>query len=203
MAGSEVAAASTPPDDGRPRRRRTDVEPAGPDAEAARFAHDLVALVDHLYSVAETADVVVDDAVQIASAGAGALLIPDGDRWRVAAGIQLRPLEHRYELTAGSWLVEHVALGRQGALISDTDSARTAVQGAPLASWRHMMATPVPQVGGILLLAREDDPPFDDDDLEAVASVADEAAPLLASALETRALARALWEFRDEDGSAV
>lgn len=163
----------------------------------------LLERAEHLYGVGETADVVVADAMARSGSGAGALLIPDGDRWRVAAGVHLRPLEHRYELTAGAWLVEHVARGHQGAVISDTDAARAALQGAPLASWRHVLAVPVPQVDGLLLLARQDDPPFDTDDLEALAALADEAAPLLTGALETRALARALKEFRDEEGSPV
>lgn len=170
--------------------------------DAGALVHSLLQRADLLYGVGETADVVVADAVTRSASGAGALLIPDGERWRVAAGVHLRPLEHRYELSAGSWLVEHVARGHQGVLISDTDAARPALQGAPLASWRHVLAVPVPQVDGVLLLARQDDPPFDTDDLEALATLADEAAPLLTCAVETRALARVLTEFRDEDDSA-
>jgi GAF domain len=173
-----------------------------PGQAAGALVRALLKSTDLLYGVGETADVVVADAVARSASGAGALLIRDGERWRVAAGAHLRNLEHRCELAADSWLVEHVARGQQGVVISDTDAARSALQGAPLASWRHVLAVPVPHVDGVLMLARNDDPPFDTDDLEALAVLADEAAPLLKSAVETRALARVLKEFRDESGSA-
>ena len=180
-----------------------DESPAG---GAAGLVRQLSPLVHELFGVRETAEVVVTDAVERTAAGAGALLVPDGRRWRVAAGVGLRQLEHRYELDADSWLVYEIARGYRGAIIEDTDVARTPLHGAPLASRRHLLAVPVPTVDGLLLVARDDDPPFTEADLLMLAHVGEEAAPLLATALETRALARALLEFSDSaefDGAAT
>jgi hypothetical protein len=164
---------------------------------AASLVRQLMAVVDELYGVRETAEVVVADAVERTSAHAGALLVPDGGRWRVAAGLHLRSLEHRYELDSDSWLVDEIARGYSGVIIENTDVARTGLHGAPLASRRHLLAVPVPTVEGLLLVARDEDPAFTEDDVLNLARVGQEAAPLLSSALDTRALARALWEFSD------
>jgi hypothetical protein len=169
---------------------------------AASLVRQLMVVVDELYGVRETAEVVVADAVERTSAHAGALLVPDGGRWRVAAGLHLRSLEHRYELDSDSWLVEEVARGYRGVIIENTDVARTGLHGAPLASRRHLLAVPVPSVEGLLLVARDEDPAFTEDDVLTLARVGQEAAPLLSSALDTRALARALWEFSDVSDSA-
>jgi hypothetical protein len=169
---------------------------------AASLVRQLMAVVDELYGVRETAEVVVADAVERASAHAGALLVPDGGRWRVAAGLHLRSLEHRYELDSDSWLVDEIARGHSGVIIENTDVARTGLHGAPLASRRHLLAVPVPTVEGLLLVARDEDPAFTEDDVLNLARVGQEAAPLLSSALDTRALARALWEFSDVSDSA-
>jgi hypothetical protein len=171
-----------------------DESPAG---EAALLVRRLAALVHELYGVRETAEVVVADAVERTAAGAGALLVPDAGRWRVAAGVGLRQRENRYELDADSWLVDEIARSYRGAIIEDTDVARSPLHGAPLASRRHLLAVPVPSVDGLLLVARDDDPPFTEADLLMLARVGEEAAPLLATALDTRALARALLEFSD------
>jgi len=169
---------------------------------AASLVRRLMAVVDELYGVRETAEVVVADAVERTSAHAGALLVPDGGRWRVAAGLHLRSLEHRYELDSDSWLVDEIARGYRGVIIENTDVARTGLHGAPLASRRHLLAVPVPSVEGLLLVARDEDPAFTEDDVLTLARVGQEAAPLLSSALDTRALARALWEFSDVSDSA-
>jgi hypothetical protein len=176
-----------------------EADPGSPEgAEAATaLVRALAASVHELYGVRETAEVVVADAVERTAAGAGALLVPDGGRWRVAAGVHLRPLEHRYELDADSWLVAEIARGYRGATIENTDVARSPLHGAPLASRRHLLAVPVPTVEGLLLVARDDDPAFTEDDLLLLARVGQEAAPLLSAALDTRALARALSEFTD------
>lgn len=166
--------------------------------DPASLVRRLRELVPTLFGVPETADVVVSDAVLRTRADAGALLIPDDGAWRVSAGVGLRPLEHRYELHGESWLVQQVAQAHKGVIIEESDIAREQLQGAPLASWRNLLAVPVPQVEALLLLARRDWPPFDEDDLTVLARLGDEAGPLLATAMETRALARALWEFRDE-----
>ena len=169
---------------------------------AASLVRQLMVVLDELYGVRETAEVVVADAVERTSAHAGALLMPDGGRWRVAAGLHLRSLEHRYELDSDSWLVDEIARGYRGVIIENTDVARTGLHGAPLASRRHLLAVPVPSVEGLLLVARDEDPAFTEDDVLTLARVGQEAAPLLSSALDTRALARALWEFSDVSDSA-
>lgn len=164
----------------------------------AELVAALLAGADQLYGVPETAEVAVADAVERTGADAGALLVPDDGRWRVAAGVGLRPLEHRYELDARSWLVAEVAQGNKGVIVEDSDIARERLQGAPLASWRHLLAAPVPDVAALFILARRDDPAFTEKDLTKLAVIGTEASSLLAAALETRALARRLQEFRDE-----
>jgi hypothetical protein len=168
----------------------------GPDLvrRLSRVAHTLI-------GVPETSDVVLLDAVERTHADAGALMVPDGGAWRVAAGKGLRPLEHRYQLHAESWLVQQVARAHKGAIIEESDIAREQLLGAPLASWRHLLAAPVPKVEALLLLARRDDPPFDEGDLTVLAGLGNEAGPPLTVAMEIRSLARILWTFRDqEDG---
>jgi hypothetical protein len=151
-----------------------------------------------LYGVPETAEVIIVDAAERTHADAGALMVPDEGRWRVAAGVGLRPLEQRYELHGESWLVQQVAQAHKGVIVEESDIAREQLQGAPLASWRHLLAAPIPQVEALLLLARRDDPPFDEGDLTILAGLGAEAGPLLAAAIDTRSLARTMWEFRDE-----
>ncbi|MGZ4595503.1 MAG: hypothetical protein ACXV3V_01140 [Actinomycetes bacterium] len=178
----------------------SELSAADPGSDSPSLVRALLAQIDDLYGVTETAAVVISDAVTRTAAAAGALLVPDGATWRVAAAVNLRPLEHRYVLSSDAWLIENVVRGQQGVVISDTDVARAALHGAPLASWRHLLAAPVPQVDGLILVARQDGAPFDTDDLETLASLADEAAPLLCTAVETRALARALRGLADDDG---
>ena len=50
----------------------------------------------------------------------------------------------------------------------------------------------------MLVLARRENPPFDERDLTLLAALGQEAGELLAAAIDTRALARALWDFRDQ-----
>ena len=56
----------------------------------------------------------------------------------------------------------------------------------------------MPQVEALIVLARREDPPFDEGDLTLLATLGSEAGPLLAAAIDTRGLARRMWEFRDE-----
>jgi hypothetical protein len=153
--------------------------------------------VDGLYTLDETAAVVVDDAVIRSQADAGVLLIPDGPLWRVAAGVALRPLEYRLQLTDESWLIANVAGAGKGILIQDSDVARQNLRGAPLASRGHLLAVPVPDVHAVLLLARDRDEPFTERTLGALADLAAESAPLLLRAMDLRVLARALARHLD------
>jgi hypothetical protein len=190
-----------------PERRGQHDSGAVPEApEAPRPSRDdgvelvrrLRRVVDSLFGVRETAEVIIADAVERTGADAGAVMVPDDDgAWRVAAGVGLRPLEHRYELDTRSWVVREVARAHQGVIVEDSDIARDQLQGAPLASWRHLIVAPVPQVGAVLLLARKGDPPFDENDLTLLAALGEEAGPLLAAAVDTRSLARELAEFGD------
>ncbi|MEO8329089.1 MAG: hypothetical protein ABI586_03700 [Candidatus Nanopelagicales bacterium] len=157
----------------------------------------LLASVGRLYTLAETADVVVADAVKRAAADSGALLVPDAGAWRVAAGLGLRPLEYRYQLTADSWLVERVSEAGRGILIQDSDVARKHLHGAPLASRAHLLAVPVPGVGAILLLSRDQAPPFTETVLGELAHLAQEAQPLIQRAVGIRSLARELGRHTD------
>lgn len=149
-----------------------------------------------LVSVAEVADAVIADAVDRVKATAGALLVPDGESWRVSGGVGLRALEERLVLDEESWLVIEVARAGQGVIVEDSDIARNPLKGAPLASWQHLLLAPIARVEAILVLARADSP-FDESDLTRLIGLSKEAGPLLQTAMETRALARSLAAFTD------
>jgi chemotaxis protein histidine kinase CheA len=167
-------------------------------AQVSQLVESFVTRADELFGVADTGEVIVNAAIEQTGADAAALLLPDGGRWRVAAGHNLRPLERRYELSDTSWLVTQVAWQRRGVIVQDTDIARRALRGAPLASWHHLLAAPIPGVQGLLLLARAQDPPFGERDLSSLVALAREAAPLIVEALSVRQLARLLSRFRDD-----
>ena len=133
------------------------------------------------YTLGEVATVIVEDAVARSMADAGALLVPDGSLWRVAAGVSLRPLEHRLQLGPESWLVDRIARAGKGVLVEDSDVARQDLRGAPLASRTHLMAVPVPLVHAILMLARDRKEPFTENSLGALAGLAEEAGPAAAA----------------------
>jgi hypothetical protein len=166
---------------------------------ALALVRALLPRLSELDGVATTSDVIVKGAADRTGADGAVLLLPDDGRWRVAGGIGLRPVETRFQLPEDSWLVREIALRAQGAIIEDTDIARSRLRGAPLASWRHLMAAPVPRIGGLLLLARKSDPPFDEASLRELVEVTAEATPLLAAAVDVRSLARMLDGFRDQD----
>jgi hypothetical protein len=181
-------------------------EPSWPDRQAGRtmdsanaLARALIVRRDELYGVPETAEVIVLDAADRVGAEATALLLPDGRRWRVAAGTGLSGIETRFELEEDSWVVERVARSSKGVIVEDTDVARRPFQRAPLSSRKHLLAAPIALVEGVLLAARDTDQPFDEKDLAALAALASEAGLLLAAALDVRELARALDPFRDLD----
>lgn len=189
----------------RTKKAATAKEQAPDQTTPAVVADDPVDLVqrlvkhaDELYGVPETAQVVITDAVDKISAEAGAILCPDGDAWRVSGGVELRPLEHRIVLQDDAWLVQEIAEQNLGMIIEDTDIARDKLHGAPLASWRHLLAAPVPDVKAVLILARRRDVPFTEEDLALLAQVGTEAGPLLKAAMDTRGLARLLSDYRDD-----
>jgi hypothetical protein len=161
----------------------------------------MLGVADEYFTLSETATVIVEDAVVRSFADAGALLVPDGAIWRVAGGVSLRPLEHRLQLTRESWLIERVANAGKGILIQDSDVARQDLRGAPLASHSHLVAVPVTKVSAILLLARDSDEPFTEATLGSLAALAEEAAPLIETAMNLRALARKLARHVDSDAT--
>jgi hypothetical protein len=153
--------------------------------------------IDGLYTLDETSSVIVDDAVVRGMADAGVLLVPDGALWRVAAGVGIRPLEYRLQLTEDSWLIENVAAAGKGILVQDSDVARQNLRGAPLASHAHLLAVPVPKIHAVLVLARDRDEPFTEPTLAVLADLAVESAPLLQEAIDLRDLARGLARHLD------
>src|SRR4029453_9092949 len=107
-------------------------------------------------------------------------------------------LERRLELQESHWLITEIGSAGRAVLIEDTDIIRQQLSGAPLAAWRHLLAVPVPDIRGIVVLARgKEAGPFTDHDLSAVVPPGREAAPLLAQAVEARRLARMLNPLRD------
>jgi hypothetical protein len=161
----------------------------------------LAARSGELFGVADTAQVLADDLVERAEADAAAVLVPDGNLWRVSGSVGLRPLERRAVLDAGHWVITQIALGGQVLLLQDTALARPKLAGAPLATWRHVLAVPVPQVQALVILARGPAaPPFGEADLARVAGPVAEAAALLATAMQTRRMARLLAPLREDDG---
>jgi hypothetical protein len=138
--------------------------------------------------------------IERAKGDAAAILVPDGPIWRVSGGVGLRPLERRRELTQSHWLITEIGAAGRAVLIEDTDIIRQQLAGAPLAAWRHLLAVPVPEVRGIVVLARgKDHGAFTDVDLSAVIAPVREAAALLTQAVETRRLARALSPLRETE----
>jgi hypothetical protein len=170
-------------------------------ADLVRILHERAG---ELYSVSDTAQVLADDVIDRADADAAAILVPDGPVWRVSGGVGLRPLERRLELSDSHWLITEIGSAGRAVLIEDTDIIRQQLSGAPLAAWRHLLAVPIPDVRGIVVLARgKEAGPFTDRDLSAVIAPVREAAALLAQAVESRRLARALGPLRELDGDVT
>ncbi|GAA3626062.1 hypothetical protein GCM10022223_49100 [Kineosporia mesophila] len=187
--------------------RRLDAEAAaslrpGPDGEPALRTGDLIRMLaertSELYGVSDTSQVLADDVIERASADAAAVLVPDGPLWRVSGGVGLRPAERRLELNDTHWLITEIGAGGRAVLIDDTDIVRQQLAGAPLAAWRHLLALPMPDVRVVVVMARGDEgEPFSQRDLSAVYPPVRESAVLLAQAIETRRLARALAPLRE------
>jgi hypothetical protein len=164
-------------------------------ARLRELVEGVLAAVGELYDARDAATAVVVESLTAAVADSGVVLLPDGDVWRVTGAVGVRPLEWRYVLEPDSWLVTTVVTGDRGIIIEDSDIARQRLGGAPLAHHPQILAAPIPEAGGLVLVARETGP-FTEEQLGAVADIAAEAASLLADALRVRDLARALSDFR-------
>jgi len=161
--------------------------------DLVRALTPLVGRLSRLHEVSEMARVRCASAVPCE---ASAVLVPDGDAWRVSAGDRLRPLEERVQVAAQHWLITEVVGKGHGLLFRDTDVARTKLSGAPLASWPNLLALPVDEVDAVVLLARRDKP-FAGADLTAAKQSLGSVAQQLAEAVDVRQLARALNVFLD------
>jgi hypothetical protein len=176
-------------------------EPAPPGVTVVRddpvaLVRALRPLVGRLSRVAEVAELVRKRVVTAVPCEASAVLVPDGDVWRVAAGAALRPLEERLQIDAAHWLVSEIVGSGHGILICDTDIARTKLSGSPLAAWPNLLALPVAEVAGVVLLARQVKP-FSREDVTKAKQAIGPAGLQLSEAVDVRDLARALAPFLD------
>lgn len=146
--------------------------------------------------VPEVAELLRQHCASAVACDASAVLVPDGDVWRVSAGDHLRPLEKRLQISSGHWLVTEVVEAGHGLLIKNTDIARTQLSGSPLASWPNLLALPVADARALLLLARQDKS-FNRKDLTRARQEVGSFGSQLADALDVRRLARKMIEFVD------
>ena len=175
------------------RAEEDEVEPV--DVPAA--VRTVLGHAERVYGVPESAAVVLAEARRRVRADAAALLVADGERWRLAATEDVGDAERGEVLLPSSWLASTMGTARRGLVVEHSDLARERLQGAPLARRRHLLISPVWPAPVVLLLARSEDPDFAEDDVTALVSLAEEAGPLLAAALDARALARTLTPLRD------
>jgi hypothetical protein len=160
------------------------------------MVHGLSRDASRLGRVHEVAEVIRRNCAGSVDCAASAVLVPDGDVWRVSAGAHLRPLEERLQITSNHWLVTEVAAANHGVLIKDTDIARSKLGGAPLVSWPNLLALPVEEVGAIVLLAR-DGRGFGRGDLTRARQAVGHSGADLRNAVDVRNLARQLAGFTD------
>lgn len=158
------------------------------------------ALVEQLSDEMTLAEVCAEVCALVTDAGradAAALLVRDGDRWRVSGGSGLRDLEHRIELDSGHWLISEMLGSVRGAVIDHSDVARQYMRNAPVASRDQLAFVTSTALQAVLVVGRGE-VPFGADDLTYLKGVLDEAQPHLLHALAIRRLARALGRFRDK-----
>lgn len=161
------------------------------------LVRSLLPMAEGLPLLAETADELIDRAMAQVDADDAAIVLRDGETWRVVAGSGLRPLELRAQLTADHWLVETVYRNAQPLVVNNTDSVRPQLAGAPLASRKSLIVAPLAGLHALLLVARRDDPAFTESELRQVAELCLVLIPRLAEAIDVRDLARALDQFKE------
>jgi hypothetical protein len=165
-------------------------------ADAIDLVRDLMPLVARLSRLPEVAEMARVRCTSVVPCDASAVLVPDGDGWRVAAGYRLRPLEERIQIESTHWLISEVVSQGHGVLIRDTDIARTKLSGAPLASWPNLLALPITEVDAVVLLARRTKA-FTRSELTSARQALGSASSQLREAVDTRNLARAMGVFSD------
>lgn len=191
--------AGAPEDDGHPdvrhQSRRRSRALTDPDV----LVPALLGVADRLYGVRETGSALAAHVQEAVGVDAVAVLVPDGRVWAVAGAVGHRHLEERLVLNQDHWLVSVVGQAQNGVLVEDTDIARTRLAGAPLAAWPHLLACPVDGRGIVVMARAESGPPFSTRDLGRASEALVEAAPLLASSLDVRELARRLLTYAELD----
>ncbi|MDQ6686897.1 MAG: hypothetical protein M3Z50_04675 [Actinomycetota bacterium] len=144
--------------------------------------------------MADTAHVVLAEAMEGTAADAGCVLSPDKDFWRVVAGSGLRDGERRLKVDEKHWLIRELIGAHHAIVVLDSDVVRARMANAPLAHWPHLIAVPIGDTQCLILLGRRG-VPFSEADLGELADVAEEAAPLITAALDVQRLARALSDY--------
>lgn len=172
--------------------------PAQPSPKPTDLVRGLRDALPSLEGVASVADDLLRSQLASTASEAGALLVPDGSRWRLVAGQGIRHVEWRLAVSSDSWLIEEVIEQRHGLIVEDTDIARQRLAGVPLASWENLMVGPVLGTAAIVLLARHE-PPYCDDDLQTLTTGGERFRDRLLDALALRELARSLQPFADAE----
>jgi hypothetical protein len=183
----EVPAAPSPV--ALPSQRSTDVYD---------HVRQLAAAAPQLRGLQDVAEDLLQAAIDAVSSQAGAVLVPDGEYWRVAAGLEVRHVEWRLALPADSWVIDETVGQRHGVIVEGTDIARQRLSGVPLASWDHLIVAAAPNSDVVLLLAREE-PAYTDDDMRGLQATGEKFTKSLRDSIELRELSRSLQRFTDAD----
>jgi hypothetical protein len=196
---SEVESSLPRPKVSRHAARRGRRRAGRDDSADRRFAD----AVGHLLSlpripgVGDASDMLASECLAEVPADAVAVMLADGQQWRVSSGEGLRAREHRYCLASDHWLVTDLARTDRAAIVEDSDVARSQLHGAPLAERRNLLIAAVPGVPALIIMARDGDPTFTVSDLRCVVEVAERSGPLVQQALQVRVLARRLEALAD------
>lgn len=191
------------PGETSPARR---AHPDGPPAQrapstrqklsTANLVMTLLDRVPDLLGVNVIAAAVAEDACARVSAQGSAVIIADQGRYVVAGGVGLRPLETRLQLDPAHWLIREVVRAKHGVIVEDTDIARRDLAGAPLGALQHLLAVPLVDTDGLVLVARDvEGVAFTSTELASIAQLASEASGPLREAMQVRQLGRALAQL--------
>jgi hypothetical protein len=172
--------------------------PTQPAVESGDLVRRLRDTLPSLEGLAAVADDLLEKVLGTTASEAGAVLVPDGSYWRLAAGRGIRHVEWRLAVGADSWLIDVVIDQRHGLIVEDTDIARQRLAGVPLASWENLMAGPVLGTAAIVLLARHE-PPYGDDHIRTLTTDGEAFRDRLLDAIALRELARSLQPFADAE----